>query len=279
VKPGFSLISILISMTLSTMLMTAVFMIYNSINRTSRFIKNIADQDNKEMVLIQRLKKDFRGLSALWYTKNDGTDSEEQDANASSDKIDNNFFYSCNQNNSLDFLTFITTSVLPAYASNGPKFVRVVYLLQADLERPGLFKLMRKELMDVSGEIIEKDLKSGSFSELANGIKTIKMNYFYIEKADDEVVQAQAGNIAEPIKTLTDWDFKNKETESITKNAAPYSAQAEITFENEKAQTTTINFRIDILVNAFIKISAVQPTQIQSKKTESVEDSEPQETE
>lgn len=251
----------MISMVLSTMLMSAAFMIYNSIGRTSKFIKRIADEDGREVLVIKRFKQDLVGFSAIWHVASDIKSVNQQEAAASSSEgMENKFFYSVNKNDSLDLLTFVTTSALPSYASNGPRFVRVVYKLDADPLNEGLYRLMRKEMKNVTDQIFDNELRSGAFSELASGVRSVSMSYYYFKQQEEGQVQAQGEEQAEPMNKLSEWNPENKDTQEITKGSTPYSIKVDMMFENKQGRQTSTSFRVDSVVNSSLKISSVQPS-------------------
>lgn len=259
-KSGFSLVSVMVSMALSTILLSAVFMIYNSIGRTSKFVKRVAGEDLQEIVFIKRIKQDFLGISTLWNV-NKAADKTGQQSSA---EIKNAYFCSINKDGILDFLTFVSTSSLSSYGSNPPRFVRVVYKLDSDPLNEGMYRLMRKEVVEVSGELSDKQLKSGAFSELVGNISSIQINYFYVKKQDERQAQAQGLEEESLIGRMLEWDPEKKETQKITKDSLPLLAEINVTFGKQKRKINA-KYKVDILVDASVKISPVQPVQSDSK--------------
>jgi hypothetical protein len=266
-KAGFSVVAVLISMMLGTVLMTTVFSIYNSISRTARFAQRVSHEDVRQAVIVERLQKDFLGIAAVSNSDATGDDSTAQGSSGSSDDIEGKFFYSVNQGESLDFLTFITTSSLPAYGESRPSFIRVVYRVESDPNRAGLFRLMRKEVPKISDKVSETDLKGGVFSELSYGISAIKMTYYFFKKSGDSSAQSASGAAssaektaaaAQKISETAEWNPADETMKNSGAVTVPYAVKVEMSFKDGETVAKDLDFRIEILSDVSLALGSFQ---------------------
>ncbi|MFA5998473.1 MAG: prepilin-type N-terminal cleavage/methylation domain-containing protein [Candidatus Babeliales bacterium] len=210
---GFTLFEFAISMMISTMLMTAVFTIYNQINKGAATVQRITTSDTKIMILRDRLSTDFEGISPLWFTseiyeKLKATDETATKAINSDSKIKrNNFLYAQSNDKNLSFLTFVTTNALQMYGDSTACFVRVVYTLIPDPKNETVFKLMRKEDKKPSADFDIEKMKEGTFYELASNITKLSIEFGYIDQT-----QKDDNNKKLSFIWAKEWDNKKKKS-------------------------------------------------------------------
>lgn len=255
-KSGFALLSTMISIVLGSILLGTTFLMYNNIGRTTGAIQKISQEDLREAVIMSRMQKDFLGLATMWSSELDQDDADQsgsQDGN-----MENPYFYSVNQGGSLDYLTFITTSSLAPYASTSSKFVRVVYRLQSDPNEQGRYRLMRKEMSEVSKMISDDAMLSGSFSELARGIRSMQMHYYYFKKQTNQVSGQSMDSGEDALTETSEWNPENEDNGDQAEKSVPYGVKVDITFMDDNDREHTISFRIDIVSDLSVSISNMQ---------------------
>ena len=261
-KQGFTIFELIVSIMLTSMLLTATFTIYESITKASRRTQYVTTHDTKIMMIYNRLQKDLTGLSPLWFTKEPykkleaaKKESGDKSKPVDSDTKENGFFYSTNHDNeSLNFMTFPTTSALQVYDSNNQPFIRVVYALTKNPKDDKTFSLMRKEIQDVTPDFKEDALlKKEGFYELASDIISCTTEYLFInapmQPSDNKTKEEKKDEPAKMV-TLKDWGvIKEKSEQHEHKPALPLFVKIKVTFAstNEKQQpTSTIVCRIPI---------------------------------
>ena len=172
-RSGFALISVMISLVLGSILLTTTFVMYNNIARSSRFIQRVSAADTSDVVLINRMQKDFFGIATMWNSESQTTDDDQ--TSSQTGDMENQYFYSLNNGQILDYVTFITTAAMSSYVLNSPEFVRVIYRLEAEKSAQNSFRLLRKEMQTVSKIVSNEDIREGAFSEVIGGIRSMKV--------------------------------------------------------------------------------------------------------
>lgn len=190
-KKGFTLIEFVISIMISSILLTAVFTIYNQIGRSINIIETITTDDTKIMIIKDRLQQDINGLSPLWFTKEEYEKIKNKDKatepQAKQEQHDEsikakNFFYAESKNEQFYFFTFTTTNAMQLYGNDNKRFVRVVYMLKQKQNDENSFKLMRKEINNISDFDKKEILEKGSFYTIADDIKKCHFSYGFIDQ-------------------------------------------------------------------------------------------------
>ncbi len=246
-KQGFSSLELIMSMAISAIVMTSLFEIYNQITRNMMRIDRFVFEDTQLLTLKNRLTQDFAGLSSVWFTQAEVIKQKaatkvaktENPAAAEKNKVAL-CFYSHNKDAHLDMLTFVTTAALQSFGAIQQRYVRVVYQVQPDPVQEGFLRLMRKEIIAPTENIDEMALQSGTFYELARGIKKIDMTYQLIDmaalqkqKADTKESAATTQESTDIIRSVKQWDAgagkKNKK-----KDATPSDEQ--VSEEEEKQE-------------------------------------------
>jgi hypothetical protein len=132
-------------------------------------------------------------MSAIWFTQaelekqraaKDTKDVAGSAESQQSEKKSSSYFYSINKQTNLEMMTFVTTSALQSYGTTQDRLVRVVYKLEQDPAHEGNFRLMRKEIFNVTESIDEQALKAGKFYELAANIGSLQTTFYYIDQQE-----------------------------------------------------------------------------------------------
>lgn len=252
---GFSLLSTLVSIILGSMLMSTMFVMYNNIGRAARFVKRISLSDTRTFVMVDRMQKDFSGMTTMWEASTQSQQEKEKEVVAQAEDafLENKIFYSKNKGDRFDYLTFITTSALSAYAEAALHYIRVVYRLEPAVDDQTGFRLMRKELSPVSGKMSEEDLQGGIFSEVAGNITNMTVKYYYFNKEQKEKkeVKTQAVDTGQgsSVNTLVEWDSSNEDLKSKAAQLYPIATEVTVTFQDKES----LQFRLDVPVAVSLK--------------------------
>ncbi len=255
---GFTLFEFAITMTLSTMLMTAAFAIYNQVNKGAATVQRITGNDTQIMIVRDRLSTDFQGISPLWFTseiyeklketeKTDAKGTTKPQVQNTKNKK-NNFLYAQSNEKNLDFLTFVTTNPLQMYGDAVTRFVRVMYTLIPDPKNNNLYKLMRKEDKKPSDDIKIEKLKEGTFYELAHSITKLSIEFGYIKQPKKEDSDKKLSFI-----WTQKWNSKkeNKENDSSKKDTQtpdlPQAIKIKVSFFHE-AEKPAIDYEIFFMI-------------------------------
>jgi len=239
-KPGFSIIELVMVMAISTIISTTLFQIYNQITHNMLRVERFIYEDTQLLTVKNRLEKDVSGLSSIWFTqeqleknKKSEKDKQKKESTGLQENKKSNYFYSINKDENLDTLMFLTTNGLRSFGSVENRFVRVVYHLEKDSENKNLFMLMRKEIGTPTENIDEEVLKKGKFYKLLSGLKSIEMTYYLIDKKalkqkakSLQNAQSSADDKSEPteeqkpfIRSVKQWEISDiKKDEKQLKN-------------------------------------------------------------
>lgn len=220
-KPGFSIIELVIGIMISSVLITISLTIYNQINKSCNKIQNITSQDLSMMILQKRMSDDLLGLCPLWFTQEDikqSTQPKNIAPNTDSTK-NNNYFYAQTTDEQLDFMTFVSTNTLQAYPEPEHYIARIVYVLKKDLQKENFFTLQRKEETQISQEFNIEKIKEGKFYTIVENIKKCKLEYGFIEKPEDQKEQ----NVSKEwkFKWVQQWSEQQNKEKKDQKEKAP----------------------------------------------------------
>lgn len=194
-QPGFSLLEFVISMMISAILMTASLTMYNQISKVTTKIQQTSSLDSTTLILYNRLNLDLQGICSLWFTpehyeklaelqKTDQAEIKNQlhTKQQVTTNERNNYFFALNNNDQLDVMTFVSNNPLPTYTEEQVRIVRIVYILEPDLAHPSKFKLMRKEINNVSPNFDRTTIKEGKFDQIADNIIHCSAMYGFIDQ-------------------------------------------------------------------------------------------------
>ena len=241
ISPGFSVVELMMVMAVSAIMMTILFGIYNQVMGNAQKIERCVVQDAQILTLENRLYKDFIGISAIWFTQSDlDKQRAAKDAkdivgaiNQQSQQIkkkSSSYFYSINKQSNLEMMTFVTTSALQSYGATQDRFVRIVYKIESDPHYQGNFRLMRKEILNVTEYIDDEALKAGKFYELAGNIGSFETTYHFVDvqelkkqqKAQSEkdgapALKSDSTENKQLIRSVKEWKEEKKKKEKEQK--------------------------------------------------------------
>lgn len=238
-RAGFTLIEIVISITLSSIVS---LVLYNMLNQSTKVVDNVnsfINLDNKTAILYNQLDRTISGAfcpitelpksnistSTLVSTgtatnitqpKPDLNPEQKPQEKKKLEKI----FYSENSGENLKILTLISTGALRAYGETGPKITRVVYRLVKDEQHNGFYKLLiqqNSKYLDL--DILKPENSKTRSYELATGIKSFKATYWARENQQNPQENSDKKNInkniiTEPVQEkinyikLSEWGSK-----------------------------------------------------------------------
>lgn len=277
-KQGFSVLELVMSMSIATMLMTSLLMVYNQITKNMIRVDRFVREDTQILTLKNRFARDIEGISGIWYTQEEleknidaGKEKKEQEPDK---KKRAPYFYSVNKNGHFHMLTFVTNNPLKSYGASQDRLTRVVYQLQPDTENKTLVSLVRKELKNPTEVIDEKALQQGTWYELASGIASIDVTYYLLdqvqlqkqyqqqaqEKSADKPVEEKNESKKPIFKAVTQWNIaamgnddkkdtqeQHEKKDDVSGAAAPKFVEMKIVFgatEQYPEKTYLLSFSI-----------------------------------
>ena len=258
---GFTLIEVLISLSISTLIILGIMQTYRSSVRYLEGTRMIMAHNRTTCLLLNQLEKDLSTayipkLAPLEKTddKNqqqaaDSSDTKEKKADQEKEAARTSFIGQIDQrsdtlkiNNKklmpLKLVSFITTSPLEVYGHHKPRLVRIVYQLSPN---KGLnngmqsFTLVRKETSDLKNtfaveneEAIRKYPTAAITSHtVASALKFFSIEYTYKKKEKG----SNGKEVKVPARSFT-WGEDNKED---THSVVPLSAQVYLQIWNDQA--------------------------------------------
>lgn len=190
-SPGFSIFELIMVMAVSSIIMSSLLIMYNQITHNMQRVEKMIRADMQILTTYQRLDKDYKGLTPIWFTQADRVALEEKKIKSAnkenkeleplSDQITSGqYFYSIQKHDNLELVSWITTTGLAWFPSTNNYYIRVVYAVIPDKYHPNHFCLMRKE-MSPTDTINQENLSSGKFYQLADQIISITAEYTYLD--------------------------------------------------------------------------------------------------
>ena len=274
---GFTLIEVLISLSLSMLIVIALMQTYRNAVRYLEGTHDIMASDRIICLLFNQLEKDFSTayiptLAPLEKPDDKNQAVRQQSMDAKEERL-KSFVGQINESIDavkintkklmpLKSISFIATSPLEVYGQHTPRLVRIVYQLSANKEQPNgaeSFTLVRKETSDLKNtfahendDALRKDPSLAITSHvIAKSIKFLSIEYSYKKK----VKSTEGKERKEPARSFTWGDQDKKETI----DAVPQSADIYLQLW-EKEQTSWKDAHITIPIFSY-------PTITQDTKT------------
>ena len=244
-KQGFSLIELMVALTISSGVALMLFQVYNQSLRILGRVDGIVSTDIRVMTFYDRFEKDVTGafipligdldLAKKMLEKHEGDvrtqqlKQQEQEGEGGESKeksaqkpqkvkpvtladIQVKRSFVCSQKDGkLAELSFITNNPLEVYAESPsvkPRIARVSYSIEQDKEKKGLFKLVRRE----SKKLKLAEIKKERPYALLNNIKSLKVELLATEPVKEP---------EEEEKTEKDKDPKDVKKEADKKEGDP----------------------------------------------------------
>ena len=215
-RPGFSLIEILVALTISSFVMQMVFTTISLLQKSARRYNELIASDSQQEMLFGQLQKDISGMVIPIYGFVASSKDKPEEQQKKQEQYNAQYGLQIEiENERLKSLSFVTTSVLGSYGVFKPRLARVRYLLTPE-ENSSYFKLLRQESAELSLADFEKDNdKNKNFSHtIALGIKTCAINCTLIMQQDGK----------KKIEEVSSWSFaeqmKKQQKESPQKEGS-----------------------------------------------------------
>jgi prepilin-type N-terminal cleavage/methylation domain-containing protein len=181
-KPGFTLIEIILATALAAMISTALIVMLGQMNTTLVRVDRVSDVHMRAAILQNQMERDLAGAFAPADFSATTTTGETKPG--SPKKIEKIFW----ADNTLETLTFITNNPLQSYwgersGKPQPKIVRVIYRLIPDEKHKNRYVLMRQE----SSDLYATDFQANSVNAypMIEGIKSVELEYTALIKKDE----------------------------------------------------------------------------------------------
>lgn len=212
-KPGFTLIEVLIALVLSTILGSVLYMAFSQSTRTMRTTNSYEIVSISAQRTLDQLNRD---LSAVCIP----IDPKEK-----------NCFTATNKGAHMDEIQMITTSVLSKDPAKAPaRIARVTYHLMHDKNNPTLFTLTRAESSTI--QTTEKKPPARNITVLT-AISACAVEYMYTVSEKDERI----------IKKRSDWPSDSKDKLPVT----PQAILLALTVTDEQEHVYTYKTHIDLI--------------------------------
>lgn len=197
-RSGFTLVELMVAITITGFMAYALVQIYSSIQRASSYISTVIEEDTGLGIIDSQFEKDINGIFVpVNIVPTQQKKEEQKKPQAPGQKQQPKFSYepeknalvSVNEGDRLDKVSFITNNPLQVYGQSIPKIVRVEYSLEPD-EDGVSFNLFRKQSEKYGLDGFKEADPRGY--KLLGDIKSMKVDYFAIKKPDEEEQKKQA---------------------------------------------------------------------------------------
>lgn len=240
-KPGFTLLEILIATAISSLLMTILFFSYNQVNNVVRYVTDYTDIFDAAILVEQQITKDIAGafipVQAVEQKK------QEKQKTASSDekkqpepeleseqksfdkirmKVLKDPFVSKNVGKNMSMLSFITANPMRVYwgkktGEPKPSIARVVYTLQEDKDSSksrSRFSLYRQEGKELELSAYTKKESSIERYLIAENIESCALSFLLaVEKESEQEGSEQSQNNKDPSENKNTPEAKKQKKE------------------------------------------------------------------
>ncbi len=223
-KPGFTLLEIILATALAAIISVALIFMLQQMNGTLMRVDRTTDLDMRATILQNQMERDLAGAFAP--TDFSATNTSGEAKKGRPKKIEKIFW----GDKTLETLTFITNNPLQAYwgersGKPQPKIVRVVYRLIPDAKRKDVYTLMRQEGADLDVDSYAGDSSVNKGYAMIEGIRSIDIQYTTLIKREKP---------KEPQGTATEKTAeKPTEEPSFAKASAGGQAQAAEEFDRK----------------------------------------------
>ncbi len=234
---GFSLIELVIAMTIASMLSLLLFGFVRQMAKVGIRTAAAVDYGLALTVVHSQLERDLMAMvvpesAFASYKRAFKKEKEEKDKAAAVEKKTEEEptpkeekeekrtreipppFLAKFRDNRLELLFFVTTNRMPRHKIFVPYNTRVVYQLLPETE-PGLFKLVRAESSDIRRPI--EDFTSGDVQShlLISRIKSLTMKFFVPEEPKQEPKKESPEKAGEPAEAVEKKEEQPKKPEKI----------------------------------------------------------------
>jgi len=186
-KPGFSILEILVALALGTFIGSAIFTSFMQVNRGYKVARQVVDLDFKMCVVQHQLDRDLSGAFIPFSLKKkkeesasspvDGKKTGQKREEKVETPLKDGFLSKVTDGNTTLF-SFVTSNPLSVYGHMVPRVARVVYQLIPEKQRSGeplSYALFRTEYKELPFE--EPKEKSSEGIKVIGGIKSMLLEY------------------------------------------------------------------------------------------------------
>lgn len=300
-KAGFTLIELLIATFIASILGVLLFSALYQVNRFVPVVDNTTAIYEKAALINAQFERDISGTTApneFYYrqpepekkkkqeesdaktkAEKDKKKSEEEKKSGEAEKEEGEkkpkkplekIFVSTNKEGVLNQLSFLTTNPLQVYwtaktGSAKPRIARVLYMLKEEKGTPKSYSLIRKESQNLEFDPITKTGNGAQEYVLADGIKSLSVEYTYYvpEKREEQKISAESkakDGVSEPgegmdsgpkkkeIKKTAEWIPAERGKEEPNQlPLAPQLIELKIAlWDNQRKRSTPFMFKIRI---------------------------------
>ncbi len=211
-KPGFTLIEVILATALASVISVTLIFMLQQMNGTLMRVDRISDLHMRASMLQNQMERDITGAFAP--TDFSATDTNGEQKKDGPKKIEKIFW----GDNTLETLTFITNNPLQSYwgersGKAQPKIVRVVYRLVPDTKRANVYTLMRQEGSDLTFESYTADSSTNRAYPMIEGIKSIQIDYITLIKKESSTADKQEAAQATPAEKTPEEPTQKVEEE------------------------------------------------------------------
>ena len=197
-KKGFSLLGVMLALAVGSILSGLLMQSLWQLSFSLKKVVNITSVDTRIAVVQNILEKELSGAfipQLILIDREAATDDETKKGQADQLKQPNpqekqkkvtpitppKAFYSKNEDQNLQMLTFITCNPLEVYNNSKPRIVRIMYTLVSDKNRPEAFELHRQASPNIMKlKKFESEVVKGLV--VINGIKSITTEFLALPK-------------------------------------------------------------------------------------------------
>ncbi len=220
-RPGFSLVEIIIALAISGFVMTIVFNTISLLQRSSKNYNELITIDSQQELLFGQLQKDISGMviPLFGFVANSKQKSEEQQKKQEEYNARFGLQIEIEQER-LKSLSFVTTSVLASYGTTKPRLARVRYMLLTEPAQPASFMLIRQESSELALADFEADMQknsNGSYT-IGTGFKTCAISCIIISQKDDK----------KKVEEVSSWSFAEQIKKQQSENSAGQRVEKKI---------------------------------------------------
>jgi len=223
---GFSLLELMVVITISGLLSLALYSIFKQSSRSVTVVTHKIDMDEALLLLYNQLDKDISAACVPLLAHQEITKKEKEkkektkgaEEPAKEEKTEaiptiKKVFFGQTRKDLLHTFTCITTHTMSNYNAVKPKIARVVYRLESEsldtVDKPS-YKLLRQEIYDLTTTELESS--SQKSYELIGQLKNLKIFFIAQKKHDKENNKEEEKKPEEKIEFTTETQWSSDES-------------------------------------------------------------------
>ena len=254
---GFTLLELILAITIAAMMSIVLFTSFYQTNRTVNDVNAMISIDARATIFQNQFEKDISGVfipnieevkeeklavpiskEKAEAEKKAGEKKAEEQKQQGPKKLEK-AFYSINQNKMLKELSIITCNPLQIYGESKPRIARVSYKLKENKNIKNSFTLFRQESLQLKyGE----DKKAIEY-EVIDNIKELTITYLVPSKGENEKGSVQ-------FKKFGEWKF-NEEQEKELGFKLPLFVNVKLVLWDTDRQSKEQTFEFKYIIYAF----------------------------